>query len=128
MIQLDHINLNVSDVERSRAFYEKLLPRLGLPVNRDFGEIAVGFGDNNYAVFALVRQTDTVQRTHVAFRVDTRRDVHDLYQTAIGAGGTDNGQPGLREQYHEHYYAAFVRDPDGHNLEFVCHKPPPVGT
>ncbi len=123
MIQLDHMNLYVSDVERSREFYSKLLPPFGLPVNRDFGEVAVGFGNRNYAAFALVRQTDPIQKTHIAFRVDTRQEVQDLYQAAIDAGGSDNGLPGLREHYHEHYYAAFIRDPDGHNLEFVCHNP-----
>jgi predicted lactoylglutathione lyase len=122
VIQLDHINLYVSDVERSRAFYEALLPPSGLPVNRDFGEVAVGFGDQNYAVFALVRQTDPIQATHVAFRVETRDEVDRLYQVALSAGGADNGKPGLRTHYHEHYYGAFVRDLDGHNIEFVCHQ------
>jgi len=126
MIQLDHINLYVSDVARSRAFYEKLLPPYGLPINRDFGEVAIGFGDQNYAAFALVRQSDPIQAMHLAFRVDTREEVDDLYRIALSAQATDNGAPGLRAHYHEHYYAAFVRDPDGHNLEFVCHNSPPA--
>lgn len=123
MMQLDHLNLYVRDVAESRKFYELLLPPAGLPVNREFGEVAVGFGDKNYAVLALVRQESPVQAAHVAFRVATRREVDDLYETALHAGGVDNGSPGLRPHYHDNYYAAFVRDRDGHNLEFVCHKP-----
>ena len=122
MIRLDHMNLYVSDVGKSKTFYEKLLPPSGLPLNRDFGEVAVGFGDQDYAAFALVRQSDPIQTTHIAFRADTRKEVDKLYRLALSAGGTDNGVPGLRAHYHEHYYAAFVYDPDGHNLEFVCHN------
>lgn len=121
MMQLDHLNLYVSDVAESRKFYELLLPPAGLRVNREFGEVAVGFGSENYAVLALVRQESAIQATHVAFRVDTRSEVDELYKTALSAGGVDNGSPGLRPHYHENYYAAFIRDMDGHNLEFVCH-------
>lgn len=123
-IALDHLNLYVSDVNRSRRFYEQLLPPQGLVLNRDFGEVAVGFGDANYAAFALVRQQDPIQTTHVAFRVDAREAVDSLYLAAISAGGLDNGPPGPRPHYHEHYYAGFVLDPDGHNIEFVCHREP----
>ena len=122
-MQLDHLNLYVSDVPRSRKFYENLLPPNGMPVNRDFGEIAVGFGSQNYAAFALVRQKDPIQSTHIAFRLETRDEVDSVYASAIESGGIDNGSPGLRPHYHEHYYAGFVLDPDGHNLEFVCHNP-----
>ncbi len=125
VLQLDHLNLFVADVARSRAFYEQLLAPRGMPVNRDFGEIAIGFGSQNYAVLALVRQTDPIQAIHLAFRVDTREEVDTLHAAAIAAGATENGAPGLRPHYHEHYYAAFMLDPDGHNLEFVCHEPPP---
>lgn len=122
VMKLDHINLYVSDVAQSRKFYELVLPPAGLPVNREYGDVAVGFGDKNYAVLALVRQESPVQPTHVAFRVSTRDQVDELYETAINAGGIDNGSPGLRPDYHESYYAAFVKDRDGHNLEFVCHN------
>ncbi len=120
-MQLDHLNLYVSDVNRSRTFYEAILPCSGHVLVRDFGEVAVGFGDRNYAVLALVRQTQTIQTTHVAFRVDTRSEVNQIYTLALKAGASDNGPPGLRPHNHEHYYACFVFDPDGHNLEFVCH-------
>ena len=121
-MQLDHLNLYVSDVAESRKFYELLLAPAGLPVNRDFGDVAVGFGDKGYAVLALVRQESPVHAAHVAFRVATRREVDELYEIALNAGGADNGPPGLRPHYHENYYAAFIRDIDGHNLEFVCHN------
>ena len=122
-MQLDHLNIYVTDVQRSRAFYEALLPGEGLVVNREFGDVAVGFGDGDYAVFALVRQKEKIQTTHIAFRVDTRSDVDRLYQLALEAGAGDNGAPGLRPHYHASYYAGFILDPDGHNLEFVCHAP-----
>ena len=122
-MHLDHLNLYVSDIDKSRAFYEALLPGFGLPVNREFENVAVGFGDRDYAVIALVRTSEPVQTTHVAFRVDSREDVDRLYSAAMEAGARDNGAPGLRTHYHPDYYACFVRDPDGHNLEFVCHDP-----
>lgn len=124
-MQLDHLNIFVSDLERSRRFYEALLPEEGLVVNREFEDLAVGFGDGDYAVLALVRSPDRVQATHLAFRFNTRADVDRLYQQACSVGAKDNGPPGLRPEYHSSYYAAFVIDPDGHNLEFVCHEPSP---
>ena len=124
MIELDHLNLMVTDVLRSRGFYEELLAPFGLPMNRDFGDAAVGFGAGPNAVLALVRTDALVQPIHIAFRLDTRTDVDGFYSRAMSLGAADNGAPGLRPQYHEHYYAGFVCDPDGHNLEAVCHLPP----
>jgi predicted lactoylglutathione lyase len=121
-MQLDHLNIYVKDMARSRVFYESILPPFGHVLVRDFGDVAVGFGDSNYAVLALVRDEGTIRSVHLAFRVETRSDVDRLYALALESGATNNGAPGLRPQYHEHYYAAFVLDPDGHNLEFVCHR------
>ena len=121
-MQLDHLNLLVRDVSRSRKFYEALLPPYGQVLVRDFGDVAVGFGDGNYAVLALVREESQIQTTHLAFRVEKRSDVDRLYAIALRSGASDNGAPGLRSHYHQNYYAAFVYDPDGHNLEFVCHR------
>jgi catechol 2,3-dioxygenase-like lactoylglutathione lyase family enzyme len=123
MIELDHLNLMVADVVRSRAFYETLLASFDFPVNRDFGDLAVGFGAGPYAVLALVRSEGAVQPIHVAFRLPSRAEVDRFYDTALSLGAKDNGPPGLRPQYHASYYAAFVYDPDGHNLEAVCHRP-----
>ncbi len=122
MMQLDHVNLYVADLARSRTFYEGLMPTFGQPLVRDHSPIAVGFGDRNYAVLALVGQTEKIQPVHLAFRCDSRGEVDDAYALALRLGAASNGEPGLRPHYHETYYAAFVLDPDGHNLEFVCHE------
>lgn len=127
MIELDHINLRVENVERSRRFYEALLSPFGYRVNRDFGEVAVGLGGGLYAVLALVRSEDPVQPIHLAFRLGSRPDVDAFHTAALSLGGRDNGVPGLRPHYHESYYGAFVSDPDGHNLEAVCHRPSDTG-
>lgn len=119
---LDHINLFVSDLEKSRNFYAALLPGEGLHINREFEGIAVGFGSSDYAVLALVKTENQIQPTHLAFRVESHQDVRRLYGLAIQAGGEDYGPPGPRPHYHEHYYAAFILDPDKHILEFVCHN------
>ena len=122
MMQLDHINLYVADLARSRAFYESLMPAFGQPLVRDHSPVAVGFGHRNYAVLALVSHNEQIQPVHVAFRCDNRTEVDKAFALALSLGAADNGKPGLRPHYHEKYYAAFVLDPDGHNLEFVCHE------
>ena len=126
MIELDHLSLLVANVERSRRFYQALLAPFGYRVNRDFGEAAVGLGNGPYAILALVRSEDPVQTMHLAFRFESRADVEAFHTAALSLGAEDNGSPGLRPHYHESYYAAFVRDPDGHNLEAVCHRAPDV--
>ena len=85
---------------------------------------AVGFGAGPNAVLALVRADAPVQPVHIAFRIETRAQVDEFYRSALSLGASDNGAPGLRPHYHENYYAAFVRDPDRHNLEVVCHRSP----
>jgi catechol 2,3-dioxygenase-like lactoylglutathione lyase family enzyme len=124
VIALDHVSLRVADVARSRAFYEAVLLPLGFRVNRDFGAVAAGFGDGPYAVLALVRSESAVQPVHLAFRLGAREDVDAFHATALSVGAIDHGAPGLRPHYHASYYAGFVLDPDGHNLEAVCHAPP----
>lgn len=120
-MHLDHLNVFVSNVASSREFYDRVMLEFGYEVVRDFGEIAVGYGDSNYAILALVRTKEPIEGTHFAFRVDSTSEVDRFYEVAISAGGIDNGAPGLRPHYHENYYAAFVRDVDGNNLEFVHH-------
>ena len=122
-MQLDHINLYVSDLSKSKIFYEAIFQSSDIKVIRDVGNIAVGFGRTNYAELALVLHDGIIQKTHFAFRTETREQIDMLYSFAIEAGASCNGEPGLRTHYHEHYYGAFVLDPDGHNLEFVCHNP-----
>ena len=122
MLKLDHINLLVADVARSRDFYEKLLAPFGYRVNRDYGDVAAGLGNAQYAVLALVRSENPVQPIHLAFRLQSRAEVEAFFSSALALGARDNGAPGLRPHYHDSYYAAFVLDPDGHNLEAVCHR------
>ena len=122
MLKLDHINLLVADVAHRRDVYEKLLAPFGYRVNRDYGNVAAGLGDAQYAVLALVRSEKPVQPIHIAFRLQSRAEVEAFFSSALALGARDNGAPGLRPHYHDSYYAAFVLDPDGHNLEAVCHR------
>jgi catechol 2,3-dioxygenase-like lactoylglutathione lyase family enzyme len=116
---LDHVAIPVRDVEASRKFYEPVLDGLDARVMVDEPGFLL-FG-NDGGFFAL-RQREEVLPIHVAFRTD-RSGVDAFYEAAMAAGGTDNGGPGVRSDYHPHYYAAFVHDPDGHNIEAVCHQP-----
>ncbi len=127
---IDHTGLDVSDAALSRRFYEAALAPLGyevvmeVPVEYTGGAVVVGMGVPPKPDFWLHQGTPQTPRLHVAFRADTRDVVDAFYRAALAAGGTDNGPPGLRPHYHQHYYGAFVRDPDGHNIEACCHTPP----
>lgn len=116
----DHVSLHVSDYDRSKAFYVGALAPLGLTVQMDFGH-ACGIGVEGKPIFWLVAAEPTTN-VHVAFHAEDRATVDRWYEAAIAAGGVDNGGPGLRD-YHPTYYAAFVHDPDGNNIEAVCHRP-----
>ena len=126
---IDHSGLSVSDFERLLAFYEKALKPLGISVimrvaKEQTGDFeAVGLGRDGKPSFWLSGQGKTTPHLHFAFVADSRADVDAFYQAALAAGGSDNGPPGLRPMYHPNYYGAFVLDPDGHNIEAVCHKP-----
>lgn len=117
----DHVGVNVSDLEKSKSFYEQTLEPLGYAVKMEF-EGAAGFGAQDWIPPFWIRQGEKSGPVHVAFSTD-REGVDAFYQAAIDAGGRDNGPPGVRADYHEHYYAAFVHDPDGNNVEAVCHSP-----
>jgi catechol 2,3-dioxygenase-like lactoylglutathione lyase family enzyme len=118
---IDHIGIQVTDLEASVAFYAKALAPLGYVVVMRFEQVA-GFGVAGKPDFwiGVGKPTD---KLHVAFRAKGRADVRAFYDAAMAAGGTDNGAPGVRAAYHPSYYGAFVRDPDGHNIEAVCHEP-----
>jgi catechol 2,3-dioxygenase-like lactoylglutathione lyase family enzyme len=120
-VQLDHLNLYVEDVARSRDFYLRVLAPFGYRLVRDFGADAAGLGTLNYAILGLVRAQPGFPGAHLAFSVTTHGEVERFHAAALAAGARDNGAPGLRAHYHPDYYAAFVIDPDGHNLEVVCH-------
>jgi catechol 2,3-dioxygenase-like lactoylglutathione lyase family enzyme len=121
---LDHIGLEVSDYDSSKAFYEKALAPLGLKVLMEPAPGIGGFGDGQKPFFWIATRGGTPQsRVHVAFAADGRETVDAFHAAALEAGGTDNGGPGVREIYHPDYYGAYVLDPDGNNVEAVCHHP-----
>jgi catechol 2,3-dioxygenase-like lactoylglutathione lyase family enzyme len=119
---IDHVALYVTDFDRSRRFYEKALEPLGYAVAVE-GEGFVGFAHEGALQLALRTGEAPSTTAHVAFQADDRPTVDAFHAAATSAGGTDEGAPGVREQYHASYYAAFVSDPDGNNIEAVCHKP-----
>jgi catechol 2,3-dioxygenase-like lactoylglutathione lyase family enzyme len=119
----DHVGLNVRDYARSRAFYEQALEPLGHGVVTAFDEWkAVGFGSGGKPSFWVAEREPHGTGTHVAFVCADRATVDAFHAAAVAAGGEDNGAPGIREHYHATYYGAFVLDPDGNNVEAVCHR------
>ena len=125
---LDHVGFPVSDYARSKAFYEKALSPLGyvlvMEVRQNEHEApAAGFGAGGKPDFWIGGEGGLNKPVHIAIAVKDRASVDAFYRAAIAAGGRDNGAPGLRPHYHPSYYGAFVLDPDGHNVEAVCHAP-----
>ncbi|MDP3854712.1 VOC family protein [Phenylobacterium sp.] len=126
---LDHIGLTVSDFARARAFFDSALEPLGIakvmevPPELAGGENHMGYGSEGKPYFWIGTGGAATGRLHVAFATGERAKVDAFYAAAIAAGGTDNGPPGVRAHYHPNYYGAFVLDPDGHNIEAVCHAP-----
>lgn len=121
----DHIGLNVSDYAASRAFYEQALAPLGYRVVFDGSDWnGAGFGTGDHPEFWIMQREPYGAGTHVAFHCEDRATVDAFHAAALAAGGVDNGAPGVREQYHPTYYGAFVLDPDGNNVEAVCHRAP----
>lgn len=125
---LDHIGVTVSDFARSRAFYTRALAPLGVGVimevsaEQSGGSAHCGFGEDGKPYFWLSDGDSTAPSgVHIAFAAKTRAEVDAFHRAAIAAGAHDNGAPGLRPHYHPNYYGAFVLDPDGHNIEAVCH-------
>jgi catechol 2,3-dioxygenase-like lactoylglutathione lyase family enzyme len=119
---LDHIGIQVRDLDRSIAFYTKALAPLGYELVMTWERFA-GFGVAGKPDFWIDGRKGPTDIIHVAFRATGRAIVRSFHEAAIAAGGKDNGGPGVRPHYHEHYYGAFVLDPDGHNIEAVCHEP-----
>ena len=126
---LDHVGVAVSDFERSRVFYAQALAPLGIAVVMEVGpeltggSAHAGFGREGKPFFWMGDGRPAQGGTHVAFAVPEGAQVDAFHRAALDAGGRDNGAPGLRAHYHAHYYGAFVLDPDGHNIEAVCHRP-----
>jgi catechol 2,3-dioxygenase-like lactoylglutathione lyase family enzyme len=123
-VGLDHVGLDVADYEVSKAFYQRALEPLGLRLMMEPVPEVGGFGDDFPFFWIGKRDRGPQTGVHVAFRVANRELVDAFHAAALAAGGTDNGGPGVREIYHPNYYGAFVLDPDGNNVEAVCHTPP----
>ena len=121
----DHVKFGVRDFEASKAFYLKALAPLGVTLAAEgppsYGVELVAQGRSD-ASLCLFQTDEKPAHLHLAFAAETREQVDAFYRAALAAGAKDNGPPGLRPQYHANYYAAFVIDPDGHNLEAVCSR------
>ena len=120
---LDHVTIGVSNIARAVAFYDRALAPLGIERLYAEGTTAFGYGSDKKAYFWLGQREAVQTGAHIAFAAGDRATVDAFYAAALAAGGRDNGAPGLRPQYHAHYYGAFILDPDGHNIEAVCHRP-----
>ncbi|WP_011580307.1 MULTISPECIES: VOC family protein [Chelativorans] len=125
---IDHIGIKVANFDRAKAFYDQALAPLGaslmMMVPTEYtGGVKVGGYGRDRPVYWLHETGSSGEAKHVAFTARTRDEVDAFHQAAIAAGGKDNGAPGLRPHYHPNYYGAFVLDPDGNNIEAVCHAP-----
>ena len=126
---LDHIGFPVSDLEMARKFYDLSLQPLGIKLIMEITPEMTGGTDTHLGYgrerpqFWVSTGAKMAPGAHIAFTAKSRAEVDAFYIAAMAAGGMDNGPPGLRPHYHANYYGAFVRDPDGHNIEAVCHKP-----
>ena len=127
---IDHTGVIVSAFEKSKKFYKSALAAIGyelimeIPAAVNGRANTAGFGEPPKPDFWVIHGTPNVPPIHVAFRVGSRAIVDVFYKAAIEAGGKDNGAPGVRAHYHPFYYGAYVLDPDGHNIEAVCHEVP----
>ena len=121
---IDHVTFEVKDFDRARAFYRAALEPLGYTLLAEYDGRIAGFGAHGKPAFWIMTGgINPRSSAHVAFSAQHRTEVDAFYRAALAAGGRDNGAPGLRPIYHEHYYGAFVWDPDGNNIEAVTHKP-----
>jgi catechol 2,3-dioxygenase-like lactoylglutathione lyase family enzyme len=122
-VVIDHLTVGVSDLETSRRFYARALEPLGFSEIGPWSDAnrAVAFGLKEADDFAISEEYEAGGQLHIAFAADTREQVDAFHTAALAAGGRDNGAPGPRPEYSAPYYGAFVLDPDGHNVEAVCH-------
>lgn len=122
---INHVSIGVRDVQRSRKFYDAALAPLGYRRLSD-GDTSLGYGDGSVALWVQKSDSpvpsDMASGLHFCFDAPTRKAVDQFHKAAMAAGGKDNGPAGLRADYGDHYYAAFVIDPDGYRLEAYCDK------
>jgi catechol 2,3-dioxygenase-like lactoylglutathione lyase family enzyme len=123
---LDHLGIGCADLAASAAFYDTVLAPLGARRLMDYG-VAIGFGVAPKPDFWLSGSEAGAgfRESHIAFEAPDRAAVRAFFEAAVGAGAEVLHEPRVWPEYHEHYYGAFVRDPDGHNIEAVCHAPEP---
>lgn len=122
---IDHVSIGVSDISRTRKFYDAVLKPLGYSCLSE-GEVSLGYGKEQIQLWTNVAakpiKPDMESGLHLCFNASTRKSVDAFHNAALAAGGRDNGKPGLREDYGENYYAAFVIDPDGYRIEAYCSR------
>jgi catechol 2,3-dioxygenase-like lactoylglutathione lyase family enzyme len=118
----DHVVFGVTDYEASKAFYLKAFEPIGMATVQE-GPLGIEMSADGKASLCLCPTHEKPAHLHLALVAENRQQVDAFHRAALAAGGKDNGGPGLRTRYHANYYAAFVIDPDGHNVELVCHKP-----
>jgi catechol 2,3-dioxygenase-like lactoylglutathione lyase family enzyme len=128
-LAIDHVTLSVAALPRARAFYSAVLAPIGLEVVGEVsaeqsGSVAfIGFGRGRKGQLWIAEDGPQSPATHICFRAASRAAVRAFHQVGLANGGKDNGSPGIREIYHPAYYAAFIIDPEGHNIEAVCFEP-----
>ncbi|HET7911320.1 MAG TPA: VOC family protein [Pseudolabrys sp.] len=120
---IDHISIAVRDVKAAEPFYTSLLATLGMNKLREWPDAAIGYG-KRYPEFWINRRSDMPpvaqdSGVHICLRADSREAVNAFHTAALAAGGTSDGGPGLRKEYNDRYFAAFIRDPDGNRIEAV---------
>ncbi|WP_434778235.1 VOC family protein [Neisseria sp. Ec49-e6-T10] len=129
---IDHLSTYATDYVATKHFYEKAFAALGYTIQAEFvakwnehfpTQRMCAFGKEGKMAFWIIEVKEAYTPRHTAFAAENRAQVDAFYQAAMHSGGQDNGGPGLRPHYHEHYYGAFVIDPDGNNVEAVCHTP-----
>ncbi len=123
---IDHFGINCADLDESKSFYDKVLGTLGHGRLMDFG-VAVGYGTTQpHFWISTFDGVGPNRETHIAFQAPDAATVRAFYDAAIEAGGSSLHEPRMWPEYHDHYYGAFVRDPDGNNVEAVCHTADPA--
>ena len=126
---IDHLGINVADFDASKAFYDKAMAPLGasllhmVPSEYTGGAKVGGYGRDRPVFWLSDQAAEQKSTQHVAFTARSRAEVDAFHAAALAAGGKDNGGPGLRPHYHPDYYVGYVFDPDGNNVEAVCHAP-----
>lgn len=121
---IDHMSTYATDYAATRGFYETVLAELGYGLQADYPQHQTcAFGPQGRPVFWVIGVDEAASPRHVAFSAERREQVSSFYEKGLASGGADNGEPGLRPQYHPHYYGGFLLDPDGNNVEAVCHWP-----